>query len=73
MLRLATTLRMGALQVESPKCGVCPLISTVGGIYRAVGSSTDLEKLVWHQMVVGRLGGAASIDFLHCLGLLLLV
>jgi hypothetical protein len=43
-LHLATTLRMGALQVESPKCGVCPLISSVGGrgIYRAVG---ELHRL----------------------------
>jgi hypothetical protein len=28
---------MRALQVESPECGACPLISTIGGgIYRAV-------------------------------------
>jgi hypothetical protein len=44
------------------------------------GSSTDLEKSVWHQVVAGRPGhmagqpgGMASTDFLHCLGLLLLV
>jgi hypothetical protein len=36
-LRLATTLRMRALQVESSKYGVCLLIFTVGGIYRAMG------------------------------------
>jgi hypothetical protein len=29
-LCLATTVRMSTLQVESPKCGVCLLISTVG-------------------------------------------
>jgi hypothetical protein len=40
------------------------------------GSSTDLEKLVWHQVVAdrpshvaGQPGGVASTDFLHCLGL----
>jgi hypothetical protein len=39
-----------------------------------------LEKLVWCQVVAGQqshvagqLGGVASTDFLHCLGLLLLV
>jgi hypothetical protein len=36
-LRLATTLIMGALQVESRKCGVCVYqLSPVGGIYRAM-------------------------------------
>jgi hypothetical protein len=44
-LRLATTQRMRALQVESPKCGVCLLISTVGGIYRAVGELHRLGKV----------------------------
>jgi hypothetical protein len=72
-LHLATTLRMGALQVESPKCGVCPLISSVGGgvFIEPWGSSTDLEKLVWRQVVADRPGGAASTNFLHHLGLLL--
>jgi hypothetical protein len=44
------------------------------------GRSTKLEKLVWPQVVVGwpihmagRPGGAASNNFLHCSGLLLLV
>jgi hypothetical protein len=41
-LRLAATLRMRALQVESLKCGVCLLISTVGGIYMAMG---ELDRL----------------------------
>jgi hypothetical protein len=67
--------------VESPKCVVCLLISTVGGVFiEPWGSSTDLEKSVWHQVVagqpnhmVGRSGGAASTDFLHRLGLLLLM
>jgi hypothetical protein len=37
-LCLATTLIMGALQVKSPKCGVCVCrLSPVGGIYRAMG------------------------------------
>jgi hypothetical protein len=33
---------MRALQVESPTCDVCPLISTIGGIYRPVG---ELHRL----------------------------
>jgi hypothetical protein len=44
------------------------------------GTSTDLEKLVWCQVVAGRAShmagrpsGAASTDFLHQLGLLLLM
>jgi hypothetical protein len=37
------------------------------------GSSADFEKSVWHQLVAGPPGGAASTDFLHHLGLLLLV
>jgi hypothetical protein len=44
------------------------------------GSSTDLEKLVWLQVVpdrpsyvASRLGGVATTNFLHGLGLLLLV
>jgi hypothetical protein len=44
------------------------------------GTSTDLEWSVWHQVVAGRpshvadrLGGTASIDYLHRLGLLLLM
>jgi hypothetical protein len=51
-----------------------------GGIYRVNGTSTDLERAVWLQVVAGgpchvtgRLGRAASTDFLHQLGLLLLV
>jgi hypothetical protein len=62
------------LQVEYLKCGVCLLISTVGGggIYRAVG---ELHQLGEVGLVPrgGRLGGAASTDFLHRLGLLLLM
>jgi hypothetical protein len=53
----------------------------MSGVFIGVnGSSIDLERSVWHQVVVGRpsyvagrLGGAASTDFLHRLGLLLLV
>jgi hypothetical protein len=59
---------------------MCILISTVGGIYRVVGELHRLEKLVWCQVVAGRqshvagqLGGVASTNFLHRLGLLLLV
>jgi hypothetical protein len=45
---------------------------------RVIGTSTDLEKLVWHQVEVERPShmadwpsGADSIDFLHRLSLLL--
>jgi hypothetical protein len=45
-----------------------------------MGSSTDLDKSVWHQVVAerpshvaGQPGGVASTDFLHHLGLLLLM
>jgi hypothetical protein len=39
---------------------MCVLISTVGGVFiESWGSSTDLEKSVWHQVVAGRQGGAA--------------
>jgi hypothetical protein len=73
-LYLATTLRMRALQVKFPKCGVCTLIFTVGRVFIGPwGSSTELEKSVWCQVVAGRLAKAASIDFLHRPGLLLLV
>jgi hypothetical protein len=52
-----------------------------GGVFIGVnGTSTDLERLVWHQVVAdwlghvaGRPGGAASTEFLHQLELLLLV
>jgi hypothetical protein len=44
------------------------------------GSSTNLEKLVWRQVVAGwpshvasQPGGAASTNFLHCLNLLLIM
>jgi hypothetical protein len=67
-LRLATTLRMGALQLESPKCGVC------FDIHREVfiganGTPTDLDKLIWCHVVAGwprraagRPCGSASTD-----------
>jgi hypothetical protein len=44
---------MEALQVESLKCGVCVCqLSLVGGIYGATGgSSTNLAKVVTHQVV----------------------
>jgi hypothetical protein len=45
-----------------------------GGVFIGPwGSSTDLEKLVWHQLVAGWPGGAPSTNFLHCLSILLLV
>jgi hypothetical protein len=43
-LRLATTLRMGALQVESPKCVVCVDFHLQGGIYRAMGKLHRLGR-----------------------------
>jgi hypothetical protein len=60
---------------------VCILISTCRGIFIGPrGSSTDLAEAVTHQVVVGqpshvvgRLGGEASTDFLHRLGLPLLM
>jgi hypothetical protein len=74
-LRLATTLRMRALQVKSPKMWcVCFLISTIGWVFIGLwGRSTNLEKSVWHHVVAGRPGGVASTNFLHHHGLLLLV
>jgi hypothetical protein len=62
---------------------VCVCVSTfnVRGVFIGVnGIPTDLAKPVWRQVVagrpsrvVGRSGGSASTDFLHRLGLLLLV
>jgi hypothetical protein len=55
---------------------VCVLISTVvgGGVFiGSWGSSTDLEKSGWHHMVAGQSVGVASTNFLHRLGLLLLM
>jgi hypothetical protein len=70
---------MRALQVESPKCGVSPHFHHRGVLIGPWGSSTDLEKSVWHQVVAcrpshmtGRPGGVASTNFLHRLGLLVL-
>jgi hypothetical protein len=72
---------MGALQVESPKCGVCVLISTGRGVFIGVqGGVTDLVNSVTQQVVAGRPShvtgqpcGSASTDFLHLLGLPLLM
>jgi hypothetical protein len=69
-LRLATTLRMSTFQMEFPKCGVCVSTFTMRGVFIGVnGTSTDLEKSVWCQVVagrpnhvVGRPSGAASTD-----------
>jgi hypothetical protein len=79
-LRLATTLRMRVLEVESPKYGASSHFHRRGVFIGPWGSSTDLENLVWYHVVadrpshvVGRPGGAVSTDFLHRLGLLLLV
>jgi hypothetical protein len=45
-LRLATTLRMRALQVKSLKCGVCmPSFSPYGGIYRTMGELQRLREV----------------------------
>jgi hypothetical protein len=55
-LRLATTLRMGALQVNSPKCGVCVSTFTGRGIFiRPSGSSTDLAEVVTRHVAAGGL------------------
>jgi hypothetical protein len=61
---------MGALQVESPKCGVCVSTFTMRGVFiEAIGIATDLDKSVWCQVVPERLsrvadwpGRMASID-----------
>jgi hypothetical protein len=79
-LCLATTLKMGALQVESINV-VCVLISTGRGVFIGVqGGVTDLVTLVTHQVVGGRPShitgqpcDSASTNFLHRLGLPLLV
>jgi hypothetical protein len=60
---------------------VCVLISTGRGVFIGVqGGVTDLVKSVTHHVVAsrpsqvtGRPCGSASIDFLHYLGLPLLV
>jgi hypothetical protein len=54
-LRLATTLGMGSLQVESPKCVVCSDFHLRGVFIGPWESSTDLAEAVTHQVVVGRL------------------
>jgi hypothetical protein len=80
-LRLATTLRMGALQVQSPKCGVCVCrISLVGGIYRAMGELHRLGRGGNLPRAAGRpshmIGwplSLASTDFVHRHSLSLLV
>jgi hypothetical protein len=52
----------------------CVLISTGSGVFIGVqGGVTDLVKSVSHQVVVGRPTGLDSTDFLHCLGLPILV
>jgi hypothetical protein len=59
---------------------VCPHFHHMGVFIGPWGSSIDLDKSVWHQVVAGwpshvagRSGGAASTNFLHRLGLLLLM
>jgi hypothetical protein len=67
--------------VESLKYVVCVLISTGSGIFiRVQGRVTDLVKSVTHRVVAswpshmaGRPCGSASTDFLHRIGLSLLV
>jgi hypothetical protein len=71
---------MGALLVESQNV-VCVLISTSRGVFIGVqGGVTDLVKSVTHHVlarhpshVADRPCGLASTDFLHWLGLSLLV
>jgi hypothetical protein len=81
-LHLATTLRMRYFLVESPKFHVCILISTVGGYLWGHGGAPPTWRSrfganCWPAgqatWPVGQPGGAASIDFIHCLGLLLLM
>jgi hypothetical protein len=60
---------------------VCVLISTGGGVFIGVqGGATDMVKSVTHEVVASRPShmagqpcGLASTDFLHLLGLLLLM
>jgi hypothetical protein len=60
--------------VKYPKCGVCVLISTGIRIFIGVqGGITDLIKSVTRQVVAGRPCGLVSTDFLHRLGLPLLM
>jgi hypothetical protein len=72
-LRLSTTLRMRAPQVECPNCGVCSNFHRYMGIYRGLGGVTDLVKSVTQKVVAGRPCGFATTNFLHCLGFPLLV
>jgi hypothetical protein len=58
---------------ESFASGVCSHFCHRGVFIGPWGSSTDLEKSVWHQVVASRSGGAASTNFLDRLGLLLLL
>jgi hypothetical protein len=80
-LRLATTLRMRALQVEYPKCGVCVSTFTGRGVFIwPWGSSTDLAEAVTRQVaasqpshVAGWPMSSASTDFIHHHSISLLV
>jgi hypothetical protein len=49
-LRLATTLRMGALQVESPKCGVCVNFHYEEAFIEAEGSLYQLIQVGLEEM-----------------------
>jgi hypothetical protein len=78
-LRLATTLRMRALQVEFPNCCVCVNFHRQGGIDRV---EWDLHQLREVNLVPGGgpvtkpcgwPSGVASTNFLHQLRLLLLI
>jgi hypothetical protein len=80
-LRLATTLRKRALQVEFPKCSVCVSTFTSRGVFIGLwGSYTDMAEAVTHQVVAGwtsHMAGqpmsSVSTDFLLCHSLSLLV
>jgi hypothetical protein len=73
-LRLATTLRKSALQVESSKCGVCVSTFTGRGLFIGPwGSSTDLAEAVTCQVAAGRPMSSPSTNFLHHHSLSLLV
>jgi hypothetical protein len=72
-LHLATTIRMGALQVESPNCGVCSDFHRRGVFIGLCWSSTDLVEAVTNQVAAKPHGRPAVWISLHWLRLLLLV
>jgi hypothetical protein len=67
-----TTMEPLQVEINQNECGVWTFITmeVFIGVNR---TTTDLERSVWRQVVAGRPGGVASTDFLHRLGLPLLV